>query len=112
MPFGMLRLRFSVRGAKFSAVSFVIALDLQSLHGPLISRPHIRQRKMLVHLQALLASVSGDQLNLGVRQALSRKPREHLVPEQMRMDPVRQYSVTICSIRRVEYFVRCRDSNR
>jgi hypothetical protein len=56
--------------------------------------------------------VSGDQLNLGVRQALSRKPREHLVPEQMRMDPVRQYSVTICSIRRVEYFVRCRDSNR
>src|SRR3954454_22162616 len=41
---------------------------------------------MLVDLQALLALVPGDQLDLRVRQALRRQIGQHLVPEQMGVD--------------------------
>jgi hypothetical protein len=44
------------------------------------------QTQVLVDFQALLALVSGDELNLRVRDAVRGQPREHLVPEQMRVN--------------------------
>jgi hypothetical protein len=41
---------------------------------------------MLVGLQAFLTAVSRDQLDLGIGQSALGQPRQHLVPEQMRMD--------------------------
>src|SRR5438445_11808638 len=46
---------------------------------------------MLVDLQALLAGMAGDQLNLGIGQTLRREPRQHLVPEQVWMNVLRQF---------------------
>ena len=41
---------------------------------------------MLVDFEALLALVAGDELDLGVRQALCRQVGQHLVPEQVGMN--------------------------
>jgi len=60
--------------------------DLQLLDSLLIAWLHGRQAEVLVDFQALLAGMAGDQMNLGIRQALSRQPRQHLVTEQVRVD--------------------------
>ena len=45
---------------------FAWGSNLQVLHGLLIARRHCREAQVLVHLQALLAGVPADELNLGV----------------------------------------------
>jgi len=44
---------------------------------------------MLVDLQALLALVAGDQLNLVVGQPFGRQVGQHLMAEQMRVQRLR-----------------------
>jgi hypothetical protein len=56
----------------------------------LISSFHLGERQVLINLQALLAGVPTDELDLCVRQPLCRQPGEHLVPEQMGMDALWQ----------------------
>jgi hypothetical protein len=51
---------------------------------------HFGQRQVLVHLQALLAGVAADELNLRIRQSLSGQSSEHLVPEQVWVNAIRQ----------------------
>jgi hypothetical protein len=45
---------------------------------------------MLVDLQALLAFVSGNQLDLSVGEAFGRQVGEHLMAEQMRVQRLRK----------------------
>ena len=44
---------------------------------------------MLVDLQALLAFVAGDQLDLSIGEAFGRQVGQHLMAEQMRVQRLR-----------------------
>src|SRR5450755_593565 len=64
--------------------------NLQGSDRSLISVLHRLQRQVLINFQALLARVAGNQLQLGVGEALDRQVGQHLMAEQMRMDRLRQ----------------------
>ena len=49
---------------------------------------------MLGNFEALFACVAGDKLDLSVCQAVSCKPGEHLMPEQMWVNALRQFGGT------------------
>jgi len=44
---------------------------------------------VLADFQALFAGAAADELDLGVGQTLGRQPRQHLMPEQMQVDVLR-----------------------
>jgi hypothetical protein len=54
---------------------------VQPFSGKRIRSLNSVQREVLIDLQAPLALVAGDQLDLRVRQAMPRQVGQHLVPE-------------------------------
>jgi hypothetical protein len=65
------------------------------------------QCEVLIDLQAFLALMARDELDLRIRQAVRRQPSDHLVPEEMRVHRLGNAGASAVALRELLDAARC-----